>query len=364
MKKIVLNLTATSRMLIFSLLTISLFGVSTASAMDYATYSRACAENGGSASIVSGVYKCNFPSGGGGSSSGGYSSGGDLGTVLGTALGNAIADSIRNNAVEAEEAARQATEAQARAEELRHADEKAQLKKHEDMKNRLLSGMMNVGDTSHELQLMKVNADSSPDLQLMTGGQVSGARGSGQNNVNVPVGAHSDQKVSAGAFGTLNAQPDLEKRDPNAGAVGTNTKAMDQLNAVSHNDQALIKDPGTQDADSEKSRSGFDTGVRDHGPISTATVKSPAVSDKPGMLDNEEYKNLFKANQKLDSENQALKAELEALKKQRESVSGEEKGKTEMDMVKTKDLLDQNEYQQKLNDKNMNDIVDASVVLP
>lgn len=295
----------------------------------------------------------------GNSSSGSFSPGQNLGTVLGTALGNAIADSIRNNAAEAEEDARRKAEEQALADEESRRANAETLKKHEEMKKRLLGGMMNVGDTSHELQLMKVNADSSPDLQLMTG-----EPGSGQNNVNVPVGAHSDQKVSAGAFGTLNAQPDLEKRDPNAGAVGSNTKAMDQLNAVSHNDQALIKDPGTQDADSEKARSGFDTGVRDQGPISTATVKSPAVSDKPGMLDNEEYKNLFKANQKLDSENQALKAELEALKKQRESASGEEKGKTEIEMVKTKDLLDQNEYQQKLNTKKMNDTVDASVELP
>ena len=95
--------------------------------------------------------------------------------------------------------------------------------------------------------------------------------------------------------------------------------------------------------------------------MSKAAVTIPSVSEKPGPRDNKEYKNLLNDNRKLDTENQALTEKLEALKSRRESASGEEKGNTEMEMVKVKDLLGKNEYQQNINKKKMNEIVDASV---
>jgi hypothetical protein len=195
--------------------------------------------------------------------------------------------------------------------------------------------------------------------------KLTSAPGSIPGNPNVLVGSPSGRKVASGIFGTHDSsKPDLEKRDPNAGAVGTNIKARDQVVAVSHNDQALGNNPGTQEAISEKAKFGFDTGVSDRGTFSKTEVKIPSVSEKPGLSDNKEYKTLLNDNRKLDSENRGLTSKLEALKKQRESASGEEKGNAEMEMVKVKEQLGRNEYQQSLNEKKMNMIVDASVDIP
>ena len=194
--------------------------------------------------------------------------------------------------------------------------------------------------------------------------KLTGAPGSVPNSENVLAGSPPGRNVASGVFGTPVSRPELEKRDPDAGAVGTNIKARDQVIAVSHNDQALGTHPGTQEAISEKAKFGFDTGVKDRGSLIKTAVTIPSVGEKPGLRDNKEYKNLLNDNQKLDSENQALTARLEALKSRRESASGEEKGKTEMEMVQVKDQWDKNEYRKKLNEKKMNEMVNASVDIP
>ena len=147
------------------------------------------------------------------------------------------------------------------------------------------------------------------------------------------------------------------------GQWGQIQRLRDQVVAISHNDQDIaITD--TPETISEKARLGFDTGVKGQGSMSKADVKSSSVSDKPSkpvLPDNKAYMNLYTANQKLNSENQALTTKLKALEKQRESAGGKEKGKAEMEIVRVKDSLNKNEYQLKLNDKEMKAKVDASV---
>jgi hypothetical protein len=112
----------------------------------------------------SGQPTCSKGSGGGSSSSGATSSG-DLGRALGAILGNAIGEALRGdpeadarrNAEAAAQAAR-AAEAQRRAEEERFRLE-------EEKKAKLLGTMMGVSD-SPQLGLMGV--DSGPGLSLMT----------------------------------------------------------------------------------------------------------------------------------------------------------------------------------------------------
>lgn len=109
----------------------------------------------------------------GGSSSRGGTSSQEVGKAIGQAIGQAIGDAIRGNP---EEDARKASEAQFKAAEAQaRADEQAAEKlraeeqlriQHEEMKNRLLGGMMNVGESS---QLGLIGVDSSPGLTLMTG---------------------------------------------------------------------------------------------------------------------------------------------------------------------------------------------------
>ena len=91
-----------------------------------------------------------------GGTSGGSTLGQDLGTALGQALGQAIGNALRGDP-EAD-ARRKAEEdaSAARAEEERRRQEEETLKRHEEMKNRLLGGMMNVGDSS-QLGLMGVD---------------------------------------------------------------------------------------------------------------------------------------------------------------------------------------------------------------
>lgn len=111
----------------------------------------------------------------GGSSSRGGTSSQEVGKAIGQAIGQAIGNAIRGNP---EEDARKASEAQFRAAEAQaRADEQAAEKlraeeqqriQQEEMKNRLLGGMMNVGDSS---QLGLMGVDSSPGLSLMTGDQ-------------------------------------------------------------------------------------------------------------------------------------------------------------------------------------------------
>jgi hypothetical protein len=168
MKIKIFNLTVTPRILIFSLFTILLFGVSTALAMDYATYSRDCAANGGSSSIVGGVYKCNFPSGGGSSSSGGSSLGGDVGTILGRALGNALGNALRGDPEGDALRAQKAADAQALAaeEQKRIAEEKE--RQSEESKQRLLGSLKGV---SNSQELSFKGTSSSSGLHFKTGDQ-------------------------------------------------------------------------------------------------------------------------------------------------------------------------------------------------
>jgi hypothetical protein len=107
----------------------------------------------------------------GGSSSGGSTPAGSLGTALGTALGNAIANSLKTDP--AEEARRKAAE-EALAEDRRRTEEE-RFRVEEERKNKLLETMMSVGE-SPQLGLMGV--DSGPGLSLMTGDQAVSASAS------------------------------------------------------------------------------------------------------------------------------------------------------------------------------------------
>src|SRR3989338_2380365 len=100
-----------------------------------------------------------------GGSPGGLSPGQELGTALGQALGQAIGNALRGDPeADARRKAEEEYQAALAAEESRRQEEET-LKRHEEMKNRLLGGMLNVGDSS---QLGLMGADSGSGLSLMT----------------------------------------------------------------------------------------------------------------------------------------------------------------------------------------------------
>lgn len=102
---------------------------------------------------------CRLPSGSG-KSSGTPPSGSSIGTIIGTEIGKGLGKALFGDPeTDAQHQAREALEQ----EERRHAAEEAN-KKREDQKNRLLGGMMDVGDSS-PLGLMEV--ESGPGLGLM-----------------------------------------------------------------------------------------------------------------------------------------------------------------------------------------------------
>lgn len=137
---------------------------SVSSASSFQTWKRWCSCMGGtSASNLNDAQRqggCRLPSGSGSSSSS-APSGGSIGTIIGTEIGKALSDALFGNP---EADARRKAEEAVRAEERRRAAEEAD-RKQEEQKNRLLGGMMDVGDSS-PLGLMGV--ESGPELSLMT----------------------------------------------------------------------------------------------------------------------------------------------------------------------------------------------------
>lgn len=80
-------------------------------------------------------------------------------------FGAIINDASRRNSEESAKQNEEAAREVVRAADRRRLAEEALLKQHEDMKNRLLGGMLNVGDSS---QLGLMGADSGSGLSLMT----------------------------------------------------------------------------------------------------------------------------------------------------------------------------------------------------
>ena len=96
-----------------------------------------------------------------GSSSGAISSGDSIGTIIGTEVGKELGKALFGDP---EADARRKVKERLRAEEQRRAAEEAD-RKLEEQKNRLLGGMMDVGDSS---QLGLMGVESGPELSLMT----------------------------------------------------------------------------------------------------------------------------------------------------------------------------------------------------
>lgn len=99
----------------------------------------------------------------------------------------------------------------------------------------------------------------------------------------------SDQAASPDAFGTKKSNPTLEFSDPNAGRVGSDTKAVDQLTSMTQNNKSL---PGaTSEGAAGKGELGFDTGNRKNGSLSDVKVETPESAEQmpnitPAMLKN------------------------------------------------------------------------------
>jgi tetratricopeptide (TPR) repeat protein len=96
--------------------------------------------------------------------------------------------------------------------------------------------------------------------------------------------------TGSGVFGTPVAQPTLAPADQNAGAVGRDTNANHQANALARSEELLATNPGSKEAGSATSRLGFDTGNKGVGPVNGKMIQTPpnapADIQIPGNLTN------------------------------------------------------------------------------
>jgi hypothetical protein len=96
--------------------------------------------------------------------------------------------------------------------------------------------------------------------------------------------------TGSGVFGTPIAQPTLAPADQNAGAVGRDTNANHQANALARSEELLATNPGSKEAGSATSQLGFDTGNKGVGPVNGKMIQTPpnapADIQIPGNLTN------------------------------------------------------------------------------
>lgn len=98
----------------------------------------------------------------------------------------------------------------------------------------------------------------------------------------MPAGGDADRSSTSDAFGTKKSHPTLQFGDPNAAAVGTNTKAVDQLTSIAHNERSQKPPGATAESAEVNAGLGFDTGVKKDGSLSAIKVETPAgVSELP-----------------------------------------------------------------------------------
>jgi hypothetical protein len=130
----------------------------------------------------------------------------------------------------------------------------------------------------------------SNPVQVSTPGQTTPAYDStlkdGPNeNQNQP-----SKGTGSGVFGTPVAQPTLAPADQNAGAVGGDTNANHQANALARSAEFLATNPGSKEAGSATSQLGFDTGNKGVEPVNGKMIQTPpnapADIQIPGNLTN------------------------------------------------------------------------------
>ena len=104
---------------------------------------------------------------------------------------------------------------------------------------------------------------------------VGGVAGSGSSGGGLTFQSDPDHAETRDLFGTKKSNPSLQAADPKAGAVGTNTKALDQLPSKAHNDKSLTSNLTgvTAEGAVEKLRLGFDTGVEKNGGLNPVKVE-------------------------------------------------------------------------------------------
>ena len=139
-------------------------------------------------------------SSGGSSGSGGYTPQEQILLQGAAEVGNAIGQYLRGNPEEdarrkAEEDASAARRRRQEEETLKRHEEET-LKRHEEMKNRLLGGMLNVGDSS---QLGLMGVDSGSGLSLMTGDQAVSASSLSPNKP-IPSNDQANSKPKSASF--------------------------------------------------------------------------------------------------------------------------------------------------------------------
>ncbi len=121
------------------------------------------------------------------------------------------------------------------------------------------------------------------------------------------------QAAGSAPFGTQIAQPTLAGADKKPGAVGADTKANHQLNAIAHGDQNVATSPGPIEAGSDKARLGFDTGAPSVGAVDASAVQAPPRTPEeleiPEIMHNDpEVKVLNSFKQQAQQAHQAAEA--------------------------------------------------------
>jgi tetratricopeptide (TPR) repeat protein len=168
----------------------------------------------------------------------------------------------------------------------------------------------------------------SKPVQISTPGQTTPAYDSSLKDGPNENQNQASKGTGSGVFGTSVAQPTLAPADQNAGAVGRDTNANHQANALARSEELLATNPGSNEAGSATSRLGFDTGNKGVGPVNGKMIQTPpnlpadiqipgSLTNNPQILAQMRVLNLYKQQaQDARTAAAAAQAKFEAAQKQ------------------------------------------------
>jgi hypothetical protein len=157
------------------------------------------------------------------------------------------------------------------------------------LRSNLAQAQEQLNEEHREEERKVADTAAATDMKAAISRATNAPSGSADNSPQQPIGPglafissdDPDHAVVPGPFGTKNSNPKLQAGDQAAGAVGPDTRALDQATSAAHTEKTLLAGPAAvspEDA-ATKLGLGFDTGQKKSGSVNEIKVETPKGED-------------------------------------------------------------------------------------